>query len=158
MVSPIYQFPTRASQIYQQAIARNVCIISYSHLAALVALAMRRGTVPAEAFLHEILKTMPTLHLSKNAGNYWRGINESLVAALRQDGDLWTAEKTASLQSLATLKQESLRYLQAERDRLLALSHQEALAALIRASRIDSKVAQVRSVEHGELLGGDGND
>lgn len=32
IICPIYQLPSRTSQIYQQAIARNVCIMSYSHL------------------------------------------------------------------------------------------------------------------------------
>ena len=157
LVCPIYQFPTRASQIYQQAITRNVCILSYSHLAVLVALAERRGTKAAEASLQEILKTVSTLHPGKNAGDYWTGINKSLIASLRQDGVLWTAEKMASLQALEMVKQEALRYLQAERDRLLSLSYQEALTALIRASRIESRAAQVSSVEHGELLGAAGN-
>ena len=158
LVCPIYQLPTRVSQIYQQAVARNVCIVSYSHLAVLVALAARRGAERAEMSLQEILKTVPTLHPSKTAGDYWTGINKSLVAALHRDGDLWTAEKMASLESLETVKQESLQYLQAERDRLLGLSRQEALAALIRASRLDSRAAQIRSVEHGGLLGAGGND
>lgn len=35
VVCPINQMPTRASQIYQQACARNVAILSYSHFAVL---------------------------------------------------------------------------------------------------------------------------
>lgn len=38
VVCPLYQLPTRNSQIYQQASARNVCIFSYSHLSILVQL------------------------------------------------------------------------------------------------------------------------
>ncbi len=36
VVCPLYQIPSKNSQIYQQASARNVCIFSYSHLAVLV--------------------------------------------------------------------------------------------------------------------------
>lgn len=35
IVCPVYQLPSRTSQIYQQAAARSVCIMTYSHLAAL---------------------------------------------------------------------------------------------------------------------------
>ena len=153
LVCPIYQLPTRLSQIYYQAIARNVCIISYPHLAVLVALALRRGVKQAELTLHEILKIVATLHPSKNAVDYWTGINRTLVKSLDKDANIWTTEKTSSIESLEAVKQESLRYLQSERNRLLALSHQEALDALIRSYRIDSRAAQIRSVEHGELLG-----
>ena len=152
LVCPIYQFPTRQSQIYQQAIARNVCIISYSHLSTLIAFASRQGTKQAELAFHEILKSVSTLHPSKNAIDYWTGVNQPIVRSLDKDVDLWTAEKSASIKTLETLKRESLRYLQSELDRLLALSHQEALEALIRSSRIDTRTAQVRNIEHGELL------
>ena len=152
LVCPIYQFPTRQSQIYYQAIARNVCIISYSHLSVLTALTSRQGSEQAEVAFHEILKTVPTLHPSKNAVDYWTGINQSLVKSLGKDANLWTDEKTASIETLETLKQESLRYLQSERDRLLALSHQEALEALMRSARIEARVTQVANVVHGELL------
>jgi type II restriction enzyme len=36
VVCPIYQLPTRTSQIYHQAIAQNVCIFTYAHLAVLL--------------------------------------------------------------------------------------------------------------------------
>ena len=158
LVCPIYQLPTRQSQIYYQAIARNVCILSYSHLSALVALTQRRGAKQAESAFHDILGTVPALHPSRNAVDYWIGVNQSLVKSLDKDADIWTAEKTVSIESLEAVKRESLNFLQAERNRLLALSHQEALEALIRSSRIDSRAAQVRSIEHGELLGAESSD
>jgi hypothetical protein len=133
IVCPIYQLPTRTSQIYQQAIARNVCILSYSHLAALVGLAMRQGSLRAAAGLHEMLKSVKSiLHPSKSAVDYWTGINRALLSSLSPHTDLWTIEKTASIKSLAAAKNESLRYLRLERDRLLGLSHQQALEELIR--------------------------
>jgi hypothetical protein len=153
IVCPIYQLPTRTSQIYQQAIARNVCILSYSHLAALVGLAMRQGSQLATVGLHEVLKCVSILHPSKNAVDYWTGINRALLGSLSFHTDLWTIEKTASIKSLAAAKNESLRYLRLERDRLLGLSHQEALEELIRLSGLDSRIKHVERIEHGYLLG-----
>ena len=77
----------------------------------------------------------------------------ALVASLKGDGDLWTAEKTASLEALGMAKEESLTYLRAERNRLLGLSHKQALEELIRFAGLDSRIAQVERVEHGDLLG-----
>jgi len=153
IVCPIYQLPSRTSQIYQQAIARNVCVLSYSHLAALVGFAMRRKAPPAEESLHEVLKSVSLLHPSKSATDYWAGLNRSLLTSLENDSDLWTAEKTASLEALGVVKDESLRYLRSERNRLLGLSHQEALDELIRLAGLDSRIAKVERLEHGELLG-----
>lgn len=153
VVCPIYQLPTQRSQIYQQAIARNVCILSYSHLAALAGLTVRKGPAVAEKGLGMLLRTVSLLHPSKSAVDYWTGINRSLVESLSKDNDLWTAEKTASIEALDIAKKESLRHLRAERNRLLGLSHQEALEELIRLAGVDSRIAQVERIEHGELLG-----
>lgn len=153
VVCPIYQLPTRTSQIYQQAIARNVCILSYSHLAALVGLALRRGQRSAERGLGAILETVPLLHPSKSAVDYWTGINRSFAKALAKDNDLWTAEKTASIEALGVAKDESLRYLRTERSRLLGLPHREALEELIRLAGLDSRIAHIERIEHGDLLG-----
>ena len=93
IVGPIYQLPTRTSQIYQQAITKNVCILSYSHLATLVALAIRREVARGEEGLQEVLKSVPILHPSKSAIDYWMAINRTLVDSLGPDTDLWKAEK-----------------------------------------------------------------
>ena len=153
IVSPIYQLPSQTSQIYQQAIARNVCILSYSHLATLVSLAMQQGTSKAEAGLHEILRYVALLHPSKSALDYWTGINRSLINSLSGSLELWTLEKTASFEALAVAKHESLHYLTAERNRLLGLSHQQALEELLQMAGLDSRIRQVERVEHGSLLG-----
>ena len=158
VVCPIYQLPTRASQIYQQAVARNVCVLSYSHLSALIGLSMRCGPSMAEAGLHNILQAVSVLHPSKSAIDYWMGINRSLVASLANDTDLWTTEKTESLAALDAAKNEALRYLRIERDRLLGLSHQQALDELLRLAGLDFRIAKVERIEHGSLLGVDGNE
>lgn len=153
VVCPIYQLPSRTSQIYQQAIARNVCILSYSHLAALVGLAMRRKGATATKGLGTVLKSVSLLHLGQSASDYWVGINRALVASLKSDVDLWTAEKTASLEALGAVKDEALTYLRTECDRLLGLSHKQALEELIRSAGLDSRIAQVERIKHGNLLG-----
>ena len=152
VVCPIYQLPGRTSQIYQQAVARNVCILSYSHLAALVALAMSKNHKTAETGLHNVLKAVATLHPGKNASDYWVGINRALVSALGTKHDLWITEKKESLEGLALVKQESLKYLRSERNRLLRLSHQEAIDELLNATGLSSRIRQVEQIEHGKLL------
>ena len=61
-------------------------------------------------------------------------------------------KKVASHETLALVKKESLRHLTAERDRLLQLSHQEALDKLLQMAGVSSRIAYVERVEHGLLL------
>jgi len=153
LVCPIFQLPSRTSQIYQQAVVRNVCILSYAHLATLAALADRRSTAVAAAGLQAVLGSVSLMHPSKSAADYWGVVNRALLTALGRDVDLWTAEKAASLAGLEAAREEALGYLRGERDRLLKLSHQQALDELVRAKGLNSRIARVRSAEHGGLLG-----
>ena len=122
-------------------------------MATLVALAIRREVARGEEGLQEVLKSVPILHPSKSAIDYWMAINRTLVDSLGPDTDLWKAEKIASQESLAVTKRESLRYLTAEKDKLLDLSHKEALRELVRMSGFNSRIQQVERIQHGPLLG-----
>lgn len=88
----------------------------------------------------------------KSAVDYWTGINRALVNSLGSDIDLWKAEKIASQESLAIVKEESVRYLTVERDRLLSLSHQEALNELVQMAGFNSRIQKVERIQHGPLL------
>jgi len=136
LICPIYQLPSSTSQIYQQAITcKRVCILSYAHVAALVAFAERRGKPAATQGLESVLKSVSSLRPSESAADYWRGINKALVDVLKTDIDLWTTEKTESREALELLRDEALTYLQAKRDRLLRLSHEKAIVDPCRRAR-----------------------
>lgn len=152
IVCPIYQLPIRTSQIYHQAITRDVCIASFSHLAALVTLAWRRTDTVATAALNEMLIATDVMNPTKSAEHYWTGVNRALVNCLGTDIDLWRTEKRESAHALEIAKQESIAHLVSERDKVLALSHQEALAELVRVKRFDMRMDYIRRVRHGTLL------
>ena len=153
VVCPIYQLPGSTSQIYQQAIARNVCILSYCHLAALLALSQKRSRKYAEAGLRKVLNSVSEFHPSNNAIDYWTGINRTLLGVLAKDAELWNEEKRASLAGLQVVKDEALSYLRSERNRLLGLSHKDALTELLRSTGLDSRIVQIERLKHGGLLG-----
>jgi type II restriction enzyme len=153
VVAPIYQLPARTSQIYQQAIARNVCILSYSHLAALVTLAKHRGGKQGQSGLRGVLDAVLRLHPTKSSIDYWTGVNHALLAGLQAEANIWKNEKIASVEALAMAKEDALEHLRAERNRLLGLSHKQALNELLRLCGIDSRIKKVTSINHGELLG-----
>jgi len=153
VVCPIYQLPIRSSQIYQQATTRNVCVFTYSHLSLLVNFATEEGKENAEGLLHEIFKTIPALNPSKNAVDYWLAVNKTVLGYSNIIEELWKIEKKAATESTEIAKKEGLQYLSSEREKIMRMSHDEALRELIKVSKIESKIKIIESVTDSGLFG-----
>jgi type II restriction enzyme len=152
VVCPLYQLPSKSSQIYQQAAARNVCVLSYSHLAVLVSYADNSSQSAAERVLHDVLQCVESLHPSKDAVAYWTAVNRTFLAADSGMSDLWRTEKLASAESLAAAKAEGLRFLAEEREAILRLTHDEAIVRLLNAHKLDSRAAVITGIRESGLL------
>ena len=152
VVCPIYQLPVRSSQIYHQASARNVCIFTYSHLSMLCAYSQAVSTDKAEALLFAVFKTVQAMNPTKDAGAYWLGVNRAVFGFDKEILDFWEAEKRASLESIAIAKEVALTYLATERERIMRMSHEQALIELIKINKIESKIVTIKGVEDTGLL------
>jgi len=152
VVCPIYQLPKKSSQIYEQATTRNVCIFTYSHLAMLVSFSLLEGKFKAEKLIHEIFKTIPALNPSKDAFTYWFAVNQTMLGFSNKIETLWIAEKQAAIESIAVAKEEALIFLANERERIMRMSHEEALLELVKVHKIESKIDVIRSVTDNDIL------
>ena len=152
VVCPIYQLPKRSSQIYEQASARNVCVFTYSHLAMLVCFSMVEGNTKTEELLYELFKTVSALNPSKDASSYWLAVNRTMLGFSKKVENLWKAEKQATLESIAVAKEEALTYFANEREKIMRLSHEEALKELVRVHKIERRIKFIKSVTDNRLL------
>lgn len=153
VVCPAYQLPARASQIYQQAIVCDVCVLSYSHLAVIVQLAQEAGSKVAIGTLKNVLSCIAALNPAKDANAYWLAINRAMLASHRAVQEIWKREKLAALESIALAKDEALTALAKERERIMRLSHDAALGELIRKNNITNREDTVRAVGDSGILG-----
>lgn len=153
VVCPIYQLPTTSSQIYAQASSRNVCIFTYAHLAMLVSYSVLEGREKAEELLHHVFKVIPALNPSKDASQYWFAVNQTMLGFSKQINELWSLEKQASLESITAAKEEALTHLATEREKIMRMSHEEALRELILVHKLDNRMKVIRAVSDNGLLG-----
>ena len=79
VVCPLYQVPSKKSQIYHQAGIYNVCIFSYSHLAVLIKLAELEGKKMAIDLLYKIFRAVEALNPSEDASIYWQIVNSVML-------------------------------------------------------------------------------
>lgn len=152
IVAPIYQLPKYSSQIYEQATTRNVCIFTYSHLSLLVNYAQKESKPKAEELLNKIFKLIPTLNPSKNATDYWLMINKLILGHSKILNELWQIEKIASVESLKIAKNEGLKYLAIEREKIMRMSHDEALKELLKTSNIENKIKIINRITDNGLF------
>jgi type II restriction enzyme len=151
VVGHIYQFPTRSSQIYEQSSRRNVCIFTYSHLSLLVNYALKEGSLKSETLLHEIFKTVEALKPGKRSQDYWSSVNQTMLEFSEVIRELWTIEKKAAGESTKLAKKEALNFLAAEREKIMGMSHDEALQELITV-KIESKLNFIDSIRDSQLF------
>lgn len=146
VVCPLYQLPSRSSQIYQQAIDEDVYISSFSHLSLLTAFAEKSSQEAARSLLRQTFKVVDTLHPSKDAQSYWRAINQTFLNFDPAIAKLWRDEKQASSESVLDAKEEALLVLSEERRRILAMSHQQAIQALVMVHKLEAREKTVSAV------------
>ena len=152
VVCPIYQLPTKSSQIYEQASARNVCIFTYSHLAMLFSYFMLEGNQKTEELLELVFKAIPALNPSKEANSYWSAVNKTMLGFSKKLDELWKAEKQAAVESIVLAKEEALTFLAREREKIMRMSHDEALSELVRVHKIESRIRIINSVSNNDIL------
>jgi type II restriction enzyme len=152
VVCPIYQLPSSASQIYQQATSQNICIFTYSHLALLLAFSKSVSKAKARQLLEKIFKSIPALNPSKNATDYWLSINKTMLSFSKKVEPLWNSEKEAATQSISIAKEEALAFLAQEREKIMRMSYNEALKELIKVYKIESKIKTINAISDNGLF------
>lgn len=146
VVCPIYQLPTSSSQIYQQATTQNVCVFTYSHLALLLSYSEAEGQAKAQQLLKKIFEAIKALNSSKNATDYWLTINKTMLTFSKKIEPLWTVEKGVATESITIAKEEALTFLAQEREKIMRMSHKEALKELVKVHKIESRIKTINAI------------
>ena len=153
VVCPIYQLPSRTSQIYQQAATRSVCIATYTHLSVLVRYAVRFNQAMALDLVHELFRTVEAMNPSKDASSYWQAVNRTFIGFDSAINDMWREEKIASDESIHISKEEALTFLASERERIMKLSREEAITEVLKWRKLENRILAVRAVADNGILG-----
>jgi len=135
LVCPLFQYPTRTSQIYGQAIRYNVTLFSFTHLGFL----LKANTINHEQ-LEKLWSLSGSLTSDKDAVSYWNAISKQAVAVAGVSIDEWDTYLDESKRLLLEQAQEQLGFWELEKQRIRDMSHDEAVDNLIRAFRIDSNI------------------
>lgn len=152
IVCPIYQLPTKQSQIYHSAITREVCIFTYSHLSILIQFSQLSNVGSAQELLYKIFENIKLINPTKNSVEYWFNINKTMLNFAPILNELWKEEKNATENSVFVAKQTALNFLARERERICRMNHHEAIQELLKLTKLENKIATIRSVSNNNIL------
>lgn len=137
LVAPLYQFPSRRSQIYQQAIEHNVALLSYVHLGFML-----------DHFAGQALTSLWTvgtnLTATQAAQDYWAAIDTAVCNLMNVDISVLATYKQNEVQRVKVIGTEGIRYWREIMSSYHNLSQAEAVARLIKAEKIDSKIENIQ--------------
>jgi len=137
LVSPLYQYPSRHSQIYQQAIDRNVTLMSYVHLKFLLDYFAGQDLKP----LWNVAGSLPG---SKSAVAYWEAIDRMVCQLLGESDSTLRDHKVQVIARTKELGREGIGFWEDRIEACKRLSQEEAVAQLIKAKKIEQKIQAIR--------------
>jgi len=85
--------------------------------------------------------------------DYWIGLNKTILNQSKIIMDIWQSEKLVATESIEISKKEALKFLASKREKIMRMSHDEALKELIKASKIDSKIKVINKISDNGLFG-----
>lgn len=141
LVSPLYQYPKNSSQIYRQAIDKNVTLLSYIHLVFM--LSQKNARKQSYKSLWLVSKKLKG---AKDAISYWKAIDKEIAKIFNKKISEIEDSKNIEMGSMKAAAKEEMGYLENKINSIKVLSHEEAILRLIKSEKLDSKIAQIKKV------------
>lgn len=137
LLAPLYQYPNKNSQIYDQAIRYNVTLLSYTHLAFLL---RHRENIKELQPLWEVGKNLGS---GKSASEYWDTILKIVLTITGTSIKNWKRAVDDTLKFLAKQVDEQQEFWKKEKKRITSLNHKEAIEELIKNLKINKKISDI---------------
>ncbi len=141
LVAPLTQYPTNKSQIYEQAIKRNVTLLSYTHLHFL--LDFYNGSN-----LQNLWETGNRLSLLNESEHekfqvYWNEIDKTVCKVSGQNKEKLNDYKNLEIEKTKQIGNEGIDFWRNKIAEFNKLSKQEAIKLLIKSEKIEAKIKTI---------------
>jgi hypothetical protein len=144
LVAPLTQYPQRKSQIYEQAIDKNVTLISYTHLSFLLNFHRKNQNLKLLWETGNRLKTQFKASEHQNSANYWAEIDKATCEVVNQNEIELQIYKNFEIQKTQEIGQEGISFWQNKITEYKQLSQEEAVKMLIKAEKIEAKIKTIQ--------------
>jgi type II restriction enzyme len=142
LVAPLYQYPIDRSQIYPQAITRNVTLLSYTHLRYLLEKCQNANLQPIWE-IGKILSEKYSITEQQTGKAYWEAVDAVVSRVCGTDVEGLKYYKKEEIDITRELGHEGIGYWQSRIADFNKLSREEAIQVLIKSQKIDQKIQTI---------------
>jgi hypothetical protein len=147
LASPLTQYPTTKSQIYAQAIEKNVTLISYTHLHFLLDFHNNQSLKPLWETGNILSKSS-----SQRSENYWRAIDEATISVVGKKIEDLKTYKLLEIEKTKQIGNEGINYWKQKIESFSKLSKEEAIRLLIKSEKIEAKIKTIEKAINTKIL------
>ena len=144
LCSPYFQYPTKSSQIYSQALSHNVCLLSWEHLIFLIENGIKETSEISfsslwafcDSYSHEVLcSDMKKCFIPK--------FNATLLELAGLSNESFEKQLKNQIVTISERGDQEKFFWQKEIKKIEGYSREEAISELIKAKKIHEKIAQI---------------
>jgi hypothetical protein len=145
LVSPLLQYPSNKSQIYGQAIERNVTLISYTHLKLL--LDNYSGHNLEDIWnIGKRLQISLTKEQREHSRLYWQEVDSTVCRVVEVSNETIHKFKQLEIENTRIFGREGIEYWNSVIEKYKNLSKEDAVKKLIKAEKIEEKIKTIEKV------------
>jgi len=142
LLSPLSQYPKRASQIYAQAIQRNVTLISYTHLYFLID-NFKNQDIQHMWETGNRLKEQLSISQLTSSELYWMAIDETVCSVVDKSSSDLELYKQLEIEKTKEIGNEGITYWKNKINEFNLLSKEEAIKLLVKSEKIEVKIKTI---------------
>jgi len=142
LLSPLYQYPLDRSQIYAQAISRNVTLLSYTHMKLLIDCSFELDLKSLWEVGNKLAKEYTTADQQRGS-IYWKEVDKVVCEITGASKDKLTEYKLYEVNKTKEIGREGITYWENKIKEFSFLSKEEAIKMLIKSQKIEQKIQTI---------------
>ena len=144
LCSPYFQYPATKSQIYAQAVDHNVCLLSWEHILFLVELGLKESEKINLSLLWNVSGAYAEHCVVAEKKNCFTSVvNDTILNISQKSTDDFVSFLNQCRYSLSVRANEESTFWKNEMIKITSYTKEQAISELIKAKKIDEKIAQI---------------
>lgn len=146
LCAPYFQYPSKGSQIYAQAIQHNVCLLSWEHLIFLVENEIRETPQLSLAVLWDFCDDYSHRVVCSDMKKcFLKEFNAELLRSLQKTESDLNNQLKIQTEAIVTRGKTEIQFWEGEVKKIENYSREEAISELLKTKKIHEKIIQINN-------------